>query len=165
MFEWRHPLGQENSNKPNRKHRLLNDALALEEMPELGLRKCTCCNVTKSLGAFDVPAATSIKTTYKFCRQCCDSRNAKKLASGETKYTMNRARIRSLDCQTRNKASLLGSEGYEEYEEACKAANPEKNPGVPKPRLQLEEMEEKTLNHGMFDTILSCLFSNIFLEV
>ena len=88
-----------------------------------------------------------------------------RFAKGETKYTMNRARIRSLQQQNRNKASLLGSEGYEEYEEACKAANPEKTPGVPKPRLRRGEMEEKPVTHGMFDHILSCLFSNIFLEV
>jgi len=86
-------------------------------------------------------------------------------ASGETKYTLDRARIHSLCQQNRIKASPLGSEGYEEYHEACKAANPGKTLRVPKPRLPLGEMEEKPVNHGMFDTISSCLFSNTFLEV
>ena len=63
------------------------------------------------------------------------------------------------------KASLQGCEGYDEYEDACKAANPENTPGYPKPRLQLHKMEEKTNDHGMFDILLSCLFSNIVLEV
>ena len=143
--------------------------MALEAMPELGLRKCTSCHVNKPLGAFDVGAATSIKTAYKCCRQCCDSQIGRRLEKGETKYTRLRARIRSLYQQARNKSSLLGSEacseGYEEYEEACTAANPKKTTGVPKLRLRLCEMEEKPVKHGMFDTILSCLFSNIFVEV
>ena len=66
---------------------------------------------------------------------------------------MNRARVRGLGQQANVKASLLGCEGYEEYEEACKAANPGKTPCVPKPRLRLGEMEEKPVNHGMFNTI------------
>ena len=78
---------------------------------------------------------------------------------------MNRARVRSLGQQASIKSTLFGSEGYEEYVEACKAANPERAPGVPKLRLRLCEMEEKPVNHGMFDTILSCLVSNIFVEV
>ena len=134
-----------------------DDALVLEGMPELGLRKCNLCHVTKSLGAliFDVPAATQKKTTFKCCRQCCDSANDTRLASGQTKYTMDRARIRSHTQQNIIKASLLGSKGYEEYDEACKAANPEKTPGVQRPRRELQEMEEKTQNHGMFALILS----------
>ena len=76
------------------------------------------------------------------------------MESGETKYTTERARVRSLDTQAQNKATLFGTEGYEEYSAACDAANPEKPPGVPKPRLPLEKMEEKPLNHGMFALIL-----------
>jgi len=76
----------------------------LEAMPSLGLRKCTNCNVNKPLGAFDIGAATSIKTAYKLCRQCCDSQNGTRAARGETKYTMERARIRSLEHQNVIKA-------------------------------------------------------------
>ena len=153
------------SEQKKTKQKNADNALFVEAHPELGLRRCPDCRVTKSLGAFDVPVATSKKTTFKCCRQCCDSLKASRHASGETKYTMERARIRSLKHQNDIKATLLGTEGYEAYSAACDAANPAKTPGVPKPRLPLEQMEEKPLNHGMFDTILSCLFSNIFLEV
>ena len=73
-----------------------------------------------------------------------------------------RERVLSLDHQSRVKANLFGTEGYEEYAAACKAANPEKTPGVPKPRRRIQEIEEKTLNHGMFALISSCLFLTFF---
>ena len=132
-----------------------DDGLALAAVSELGLHKCTECHVTKSLGAFDIPAGTSIKTAYKYCRKCCDEKNAKRLAEGETKYTRNRFRIRQIRQQKSNKASLLGCEGYEKYAAACREANPENAPGVARPRLPLQEMGEKPQNHGMFALILS----------
>ena len=89
------------------------------------------------------------------------------MESGETQYTPERERAHSLTQQSSGKATStpLGCEGYEEYAAACDEANPEKAPGVPKPRLALEEMEEETLNNGMFAFILSYFLSNIFLEV
>jgi len=69
--------------------------------------------------------------------------------------SMERARIRSLRQQPINKASLLGSEGYEKYAAACRETNPERAPGVERPRLPLQEMGEKPQNHGMFALILS----------
>ena len=152
--------GSENA-KMNQKR--AGDAVALEKMPELGLRKRTECNVTKSLGSFEVPAPTSIKPVYKYCKQCLDTQQSRRLACGETKYTMERARIRSLKYQSWAKANLIGTAGYDDYAAACDEANPEKTPA--KPRRQLEDIEEKTLNHGMFALILSCLLSNIFPEV
>ena len=76
-----------------------------------------------------------------------------------------RDRVCSLSQQERVKADLSGTEGYEDYAAACLEANPEKAPGVQRPRRELQKMEEKTQNHGMFALILSRLLSNIFLEV
>ena len=145
----------------------VGDASALDQMPELGLRKINAPTVTKSLGSFSTALATSIKTAFKVCTQCCDSKNTQNVESGETKCAMERARVRSLATQAQNmyKATLFDTEGYEEYSAACDAANPERTPAVPKPRRQLEEMEEKPSNYGMFAIILSCLLSNIVLEV
>ena len=84
---------------------------------------------------------------------------------------VERERGRSLSWQLQVKANLFGTEGYEDYAAACLEANPGKpmkTPRVQKSRRQLEawqEMEEKTLNHGMFALILACLLSDIFLEV
>ena len=96
-----------------------------------------------------------------------DKDKPKRVESGGTKYTRERERTRSLDSEWQSvvKATRVGSKGYGEYEEACKAANPENTPAVPKHRRLPGEMEEKPLNHGMFAIILSCLLSNIFLEV
>ena len=54
--------------------------------------------------------------------------------------------------------------GPDEYVAVCKEANPQKAAGAPKPRLELHEMQEKTVNHVMLVIISSCLFSNMFLE-
>ena len=117
------PRISKDRNRPGRRNgseyektaqKIKDEVLALEEMPEMGLRKCSQCRMVKSLGAFDIPAGTSIKTTYKCCRKCCDDQNSIKLASGETKYTMNRERVRGLRQQAYVKSTLFGSEGYEE---------------------------------------------------
>ena len=63
---------------------------------------------------------------------------------------MNRERVRGLRHQAYVKSTLFGSEGYEEYAAACREANPERAPGVERPRLPLQEMEEKPQSHGMF---------------
>jgi len=75
---------------------------------------------------------------------------------------MERDTIRSLKQQSTIEASLFGCEGFEKYEAACEEANPQKTPGVPKPRLQLEEMEEKTVNHGITMACLMCLTLLVF---
>jgi len=131
------------------------DKLALEMAPELGLRKCTQCQVTKPVDSFPVPASTSVIQVYKSCKACLDYDKAYNLANGITSYLVERDRVRSLVHQSRVKADLFGTEGYEDYAAACLEANPEKTPGVQKPRLQLQEMQEKTLNHGKFALILS----------
>ena len=65
------PRIRKDRNRPGRRNgseqkktaqKRLDDHVALEEMPEMGLRKCTDCHVVKSLGAFDIPVGTSIKT-------------------------------------------------------------------------------------------------------
>ena len=59
----RHRPGRRNGSEQEKTaQKRLDDQLALEEMPEMGLRKCTDCHVVKSLGAFDIPVGTSIKT-------------------------------------------------------------------------------------------------------
>ena len=125
------------------------------------------CHVTKPLDSFPVPASTSTIRVFKSCKACLDNAKAYNLANDITSFMVERDRVRSLDHQSRVKADLFGTEleGYEDYAAACLEANLKKTPVVPKPRLRLGEMEEKPVNHGMFDTILYCLFSNIFLEV
>ena len=155
-------------NETERKRREVHESEVdkLAEQSGMEVRRCGQCKVVKSLDSFsDGCAPTSSRTRWASCTLCLDTKQSRTIEPGETKYTLERARTRMLRQQALNKATLFGTEGYEEYEEACKAANPEKTPGVPKPRLRLGEMEEKPMNHGMFDTILSCLFSNIFLEV
>ena len=111
------------------KQKNADDALALDQMPELGLRKCAQCHATKPLGSFSTPAGTSIKNAVKVCTKCLDKDKPKRVESGGTKYTRERERTRSLDSEWQSvvKATRVGSKGYGEYEEACKAANPEQN--------------------------------------
>ena len=142
----------------------------LAEQSGVEVRRCGQCKIVKSLDSFsDGCAPTSRKTHFKGCTQCLHKKQSRKIESGETKYTLERARTRMLRQQALNKATLFGTEGYEDYAAACLEANPEKNPQVLKPRCQLDEMEEKTLNHGMFALIPYCLLSNSllapFLEV
>ena len=133
----------------------VDQMLALEMQPELGLRKCTTCHVTTHMDSFPVPASTSIIQAFKTCAACLDHQKAYRLANGITSYIVERDAVRCLGWQGRVKATLFGTEGFEAYAAACVEANPEKTPGVLKPRFQLQEMEEKTLNHGMFALILS----------
>ena len=102
-----------------------------------------------------MPASTSTIQAFKTCTACLDNSKAYKLANGITSFIVERDAVRSLGWQSQVKANLLGTEGYEAYAVACLEANPEKTPGVQKPRLPLEKMEEKTPNHGMFALILS----------
>ena len=169
-----------NRNRPGRRNgsenakteqNRVDETLALELAPELCLRKCNACHVTKPVDSYPVPVSTSIQEAYKSCTACLEKMKADNLANGITSYMLNRERVRSLLWQSEVKANLFGTEGYEDYAAACLEANPEKTPQVPKPRCQLDEMIEKTPNHGMFTLILSCLLqlSNIllapFLEV
>jgi len=85
------------------------------------------CHVTKPVDSFPVPVSTSIRNdAFKCCTACLDKRKAADLAAGKTSYMEERDRIRSLHRQFVIKATLVGSEGYGQYEEACKAANPKK---------------------------------------
>jgi hypothetical protein len=133
----------------------VDQMLALEMQPELGLRKCTTCHVTTHMDSFPVPASTSTIQAYKTCTACLDYRNELKLANGITSFIAERDAVRSLGYQSYVKANLFGTEGYEAYAAACLQANLEKTPGVQRPRRELQEMEEKTQNHGMFALILS----------
>ena len=132
----------------------VDQTLALEMQPELGLRKCGCCDI-KHVDSFPVPAPTSTIQAFKTCTACLDHSKAWRLANGITSFIVERDAVRCLGWQSQVKATLFGAEGYEAYAAACLEANPEKTPGVQRPRRELQEMEEQTQNHGMFALILS----------
>ena len=85
----------------------------------MGLRKCQRCEVTKPADSFPVPVSTSPREdAFRACTACLDTKKAKDLAAGRTSYMLERERVRSLDRQSVIKATLLGSEGYGEYDAA-----------------------------------------------
>ena len=135
----------------------VDQTLALEMQPELGLMKCGCCDVTKHVDSFPVPASTSTIQAFKTCTACLGHSKAYRLANGITKssFIVERDAVRSQGWQSQVKANLFGTEGYRAYAVACLEANPEKTPGVQRPRRELQETEEQTQNHGMFALILS----------
>ena len=158
------PARENGSENTKTREKRARDDLLLEQSTEK-FRRCNHCHVQKSFDSFSEAASTSRKSGYTCCVSCLDKVQSGRFASGETKYTLERDGLRSLSQQSRAKADLFGTEGYEKYAAACEEANPQKTPAVPKPRRQLKEMAEKTLDHGMFAIIPSCLFSDSFLEV
>ena len=120
--------GTERAMKSREVHEAEVDKLA--EQSGMEVRRCGQCKVVKSLDSFSdgcICAPTSSRTRWASCTLCLDTKQSHTIESGETKYTLERARTRTLAMQALNKATLFGTEGYEDYAAACLEANPEKN--------------------------------------
>ena len=96
---------------------------AIEQLSEQGLQTCRRCDVTNiPVSAFPVAVESSTKSVdghgYACCTKCCDGSSEsmverKLRQKGETTYTVERSRMRSLSTKFNTKATLKNKPGFE----------------------------------------------------
>ena len=114
--------GRRNGSEHKRRNAQSEEVDLLVEQSGVELRRCVTCKVMKSFDSFADAAPTSIKTAYATCTHCLAKKKSARVESGESQFTLERVRIRSLSQQSKVKATLFGCEGYEEYAAVCDEA-------------------------------------------